>query len=99
MNQSKTAALLAAAFVLGTGSVLLAQASPGGKKVSPPSATTGSGKDTGMNIPSGESGNGPGGVGTVGAGTIVGKTRPAKKSGSYSKKKSANHSKKKMMTQ
>ena len=90
-NQTKSAALLAAGFVFGTVSVSLAQTSTGGKVVNPPSTTTGSGKDTGMNIPSGISGNGPGGVGTVGSGTIPGKT-----SASSSKKKSAKHSKKKM---
>ena len=94
MKQSKIAALLAACFVLGSGSVLLAQTSTDGKKVSPPSDTTGSGKDTGMNVPSGLSGNGPGGVGTVGAGAGTTGASPSQPSSS-SKKKSGKHSKKK----
>jgi hypothetical protein len=89
-NQSKIAALLAAGFVLGTGGVSLAQTSTGGKVVRPPSTTTGSGKDTGMNVESGMSGNGPGGVGVAGHGTS-----PTKKSSSSGKKKNAKHSKKK----
>ena len=94
MKQSQIAALLAAGFVLGTSSAVLAQTSTDGKKVSPPSDTTGSGKDTGMNVPSGMSGNGGGGVGTVGAGAGTTGASPAKPSGSSSKK-STKHSKKK----
>ncbi len=90
-NQSKIAALLAAGFVLGTGGVSFAQTSTGtgGKVVRPPSSTTGSGKDTGMNVPSGMSGNGPNGTGLVGHGTS-----PSKMNSSSGRKKS-HHSKKK----
>ena len=55
-----------------------------------PSSATGSGKDTGMEVPSGMSGNAPGGVGTVASASATG----AGKSGSAKSKKSVNHSKK-----
>ncbi len=91
-NQSKIAALLAAGFVLGTGGVSFAQTSTsgtGGKVVSPPSSTTGSGKDTGMNVPSGMSGNGPNGTGLAGHGTSPSRTN------SSSGRKKSHHGKKK----
>ncbi len=90
MIKSVGAALLAAAFVLGANSLSLAQAPPAGGKT--PTNTTGSGKDTGMNVPSGMSGNGPGGVGASTSPTAVGAT--SGNHGGKSQKKSRRHTKK-----
>ena len=57
-----------------------------------PTQATGSGKDTGMEAPSGMSGNGPGGVGTVASATATNPT--SGKSGASKSKKSARHVKK-----
>ncbi len=79
MTKSISAALLAASIVFGVSAVSLAQTAPSAAGAGPtgakaPSDTTGSGKDTGMQVPSGMSGNGPGGVGTAASPTA---TNPA----------------------
>ncbi len=91
MTTRNTALTALAASVLVSASVsAFAQApSPHAKT---PSSATGSGKDTGMQVPSGMSGNGPGGVGTVASAAATGKSSAAKN------KKSAKHSKKHHMS-
>ena len=81
--------LAAATLLIGTSAGAFAQApSPHAKTTT---HVTGSGKDTGMEIPSGMSGNGPGGVGTIASRNA---TNPTTGKTGASKKKSASHSKK-----
>ena len=81
--------LAAATLLIGTSAGAFAQAaSPHAKTTT---QATGSGKDTGMEVPSGMSGNGPGGVGTVASATA---TNPTTGKTGASKKKSAPHRKK-----
>lgn len=90
MKNTFALSTLAAALLMGAGVPSFAQApSPHAKT---PSQATGSGKDTGMEVPSGMSGNGPGGVGTVASPTAVGASTG--KTGTSKPKKTAKHSKK-----
>ena len=89
-KQNSVSTLLAASVFFASCAGTFAQApSPHAKA---PSEVTGSGKDTGMNVQSGISGNGGGGVGTVASPSATG--AGAGKSGAAKPKKSAKHSKK-----
>ena len=81
---------LAAALLTSAGISSYAQAPSPHAKAS--SDATGSGKDTGMNVQSGISGNGGGGVGTVASPAAIGAS--AGKTGASKPKKSAKRSKK-----
>ncbi len=89
-ERNAVSTLLAASVLLLSCAGTFAQApSPHAKT---PSDATGSGKDTGMQVQSGMSGNGGGGVGTVASPAATGASTG--KSGSPKPKKSAKHSKK-----
>ncbi len=82
---------LAAGVLLSLNTGACAQApSPHAKA---PSDATGSGKDTGMNVQSGMSGNGSGGVGSAASPAATGANRGSSRMKKKSSKRSSKHSK------